>query len=82
MANPTRRELLDQLKQIQLELYRSAANLDVAIIGIERELNSDSDEDMIKGYIRAEAEFRDVTVKAKDWDKLYKLEEAVWHQLH
>ena len=76
-----RKELLEKLKQVRLELFRSAADLDVTIQGIEYELSTYSDEEEIPGYIRAAAEFRDKKVHVKGWDELYKLEQGVWQQL-
>lgn len=75
-----RKELLEQLRKIQMELFRSAADLDVVIQGIEYELSTYSDEEEIQWYIRAAAEFRDKKVHVKGWDELYKLEEGVWQQ--
>lgn len=76
-----RKELLEKLKQVRLELFRSAANLDMVIQSIELELSGNSDEDYKRMYIGVEREFRDKRARANGWDELYKLEQGVWQQL-
>lgn len=77
-----REELLEQLKKIRLEWFRSAAGLDRAITCIERELGDESNDDEMKRfYIAAERNFRNDQVVIRDWHRLFELEDVVWQQL-
>ena len=77
-----REELLEQLKKIQLEWFRSAANLDEMIRVIEREMDdkSNSDESM-RIFIRAHHNYRNDYARLYGWNQLYGLEQTVWQQL-
>lgn len=75
-----RKELLEKLKMIRLELFRSAANLDMAIQGIERELEETSNEEEIRMFIRGQSEYRRIRAERSGWNEIYKLEEGVWQQ--
>lgn len=81
-----REELLNQLKMIRLEWFRSAANLDRIIDEIEYELSEvDGDDDtsneMFHLYIRMMAAHRTDAAKMHGWDEIQKLESVVWQQL-
>lgn len=77
-----RKELLNQLKAIRLELFRNAASLDRTIAVVERELDDKSNDDEMKRmYIRAEQNYRYDRVVTSDWHKLFELEDVIWQQL-
>lgn len=75
-----REELLRQLKMIQLEWFRSAANLDRIITEIERELEESDDDTINRMYIRMMAAHRADSAKLNGWDEIFKLENVVWQQ--
>ena len=76
-----REELLNQLKKIQLEWFRSAANLDVIIRDIELGLDEAENDDMARFFIRYQRNFRADFAKSFGWDEIFKLENVVWQQL-
>lgn len=76
-----REELLEQLKKIQLEWFRSAANLDAIIRDIELSLDEAENDDMARFFIRCQRNFRADFAKNFGWDEIFKLENVVWQQL-
>ena len=77
-----REELLNQLKMIQLEWFRSAASLDRHIRIIEQSLEDPEETEFkrrcticnTRNIRRSEAEI-------SGWDEIFKLEDVVWQQL-
>lgn len=75
-----RKEVLEKLKTIRLELFRSAAHLDRVITEIERELEDSDDEVINQMYIHMMKVHREDMAKVNGWNEIYKLEEGAWHQ--
>lgn len=77
-----REELLEQLKKIRLEWFRSAANLDYIIANLERDLEDPKSHEIGKVFdIRAMRNYRNDSAKVYGWDEIFKLENVVWQQL-
>ena len=75
-----REELLEQLKKIRLEWFRSAAHLDRVITEIEHGLE-ETDDVINQMYIRMMRAHREDSCKVNGWDEILKLENVVWQQL-
>lgn len=74
-------ELLNQLKMIQLEWFRSAADLDQKIRGIESLLEETNGKDYATLCVGSEMRWRADLAKMHGWDEIFKLENVVWQQL-
>lgn len=71
---------LDELRNIRLALFRSAACLDDVIKNIER-LDGSSNDEYVKLFIRTQRSYREDCVKIREYDKLNEQEQNAWQNL-
>ena len=73
---------IDELKQIVIDLHRSAGSLDVIIQHLETTLSEkDEDSEFWKSYIQAEWDYRRSMKDALSYDRLEWREGDVWYKL-
>ena len=72
--------ILEKLKEVRLELFRNAANLDTAIRNIEINLDEHNRE-YLKMLVRCEQCERESYNIVTDYDKLIRKEQEIWEQL-
>ena len=75
------RTLLDELKDVVLELHRSAGQLDSVIQNIESELHSSSDRDYLDALISQMLRYRIDVKNYREYNKLDTRELSIWNQL-
>lgn len=73
---------IDELKQIVIDLHRSAGSLDVIIQHLETTLSEkDEDSKFWKAYIQAERDYRRSKKETLSYDRLEEREDDVWYKL-
>ena len=83
MTNETQK-LLDELKAIRLELFRSSAGLDLAIRSIETDImamDEKASPEYVRTLIASEKEYRATMATIQGWDKLVEREKEIWMKL-
>ena len=81
MSQQRREELISQLEAIQRALFRDAANLDMIITDLKRDLAEAENDEMAVLYIGGLHGWRENAVKCNNWDEIHKLEDVLWRQL-
>lgn len=80
MSDETKK-LIEDLKAIRLELFRSAANLDDTIAQLETGIHKEMDADSIRTMVYAVCNWRRTARDFRDWKKLDELENETWLKL-
>lgn len=80
MSDETKK-LIEDLKVIRLDLFRSAANLDDAIAQLETGIHKEMDADSIRTMVYAVCSWRRTLRDFHDWKKLDELENETWLKL-
>lgn len=71
--------LIGELKEVVMELHRSAGNLDTIIRDIEGVISADPEE--LKYFVVAESNYRGDYVRLSNWDTLIEKERSLWKEL-
>lgn len=77
----TRYEIIEELKNIRLELFRSAASLDEAIRKTESFQEEEMDREYLKLAICRTAALREEFKRHYNWDILNDKEREAWQKL-
>lgn len=80
MSDETKK-LIEDLKAIRLELFRSAANLDLAIEQIEISMHKENKNDFIRMVAKGMRDQREMTSVHHNWEHLNELEKETWAKL-
>lgn len=77
MSDETKK-LIEDLKAIRLELFRSAANLDETITQIEICIHKEKNADFVRMVVGS---MREDISKCHNWEQLNELEKETWTKL-
>lgn len=80
MSDETKK-LIEDLKAIRLELFRSAANLDDTITQLEISMSKETDADSIRRMVDCLCSWRRTMRVCRDLKKLDELETETWTKL-
>lgn len=75
------KKLIEELKEVMMDLHRSAGQLDEAIRSIETEIEEESDTERIRYFIAAQANFRDTFIHHYSYTNLDQREKDLWNKL-
>lgn len=75
------KKLIEELKEVMMDLYRSAGQLDAAIRSIEDEIKAETDTTRIQYFIAWQAEYRERFCNTYNYNKLDKREYDLWQKL-
>lgn len=74
-------ELVQELRRIQLELFRNAASLDMAITDVELFLQDNAEEEFKRLSVNLVGARRRDVIRICKYDKLDELEKDIWQQI-
>lgn len=79
--NEKAKEQIEKMKELVMQLHRSAGNLDQMIQDIEKEMYDISNADYLIHYIKAKQLWRTDIMRYHGFDNFAKDEEKIWKEL-